>query len=1009
VRGGAGAAGPGGRTRRQRQRRRRSDDGNATAIDATADGAGPALVPPARAPRPSSVIRATAHAHPPAPPITVGRLFGLLCPCVRFPLLTHTVAVSSHGRALLGAAATRPSAVWRYLSILPAVRFLQQRARFIAAHDLPPHFSFAVYLRECRHHSFMTLVAIPPAAWAGLGFVCTVDLFLRSLWPGGYGTWVTPSFIVGLGSVGIILLAGALYWKMNAIHWRVMREFPGGSGGSGGAEAPAAASAVVASPPAAGKKRRRAHPHQPPPPPPSPTDLFWFRSPLLMLRLLQGVVLASALLVALVVRFWYLWSNLSTIIAPEADPWGGQTTGRVFIPILAAVAVGHSLFLLQHVVPLYIVVLHTGDVVDLQLLIESVERQRADEKRRRREERARALYYRLLEEVGPPPLRARVRAAVDSDNYRAVLTMAILVDVFFVAMLVGAWLSGGQEQAIFIAQVVLSGLILLDQGVLLYADKRRLARYWRGADRLHNAFDLVVTVAAFVSSVLEMVLLSQYINNNAGGGSDNGGGNSTATNSSLAAGWSPLSDSLPIGGGTADVPPEDVSLITALRVIRLFVVFRLPALKPDVHEAPPPPAPAAEDEGVVEDGEGTSDDGGTTTEDDTAAAAKGGAGVGAAGVAAGAVAGSSGSTTSGSSVVSGGSGGHRHTTAHATFAAAAAASEGGADAFGVGVPHAEQHRGSSGSGHGGHGNASPSAAERYYATAAAVIATAAAERDAKARRRQQQHEQAAAAAAAAGIAVADDDIVTAAASEGQLEVATDAAVAAALDGRAFTGIDSPTGSPEGSVHGGVPPPRHDGGGVGGGGGGGRHVMLTGPQAGTALRAAASAAVALRRETLASLHAAGASGGGSGPTGTPPPLHGALERMLAHGDGGDGGDVEAGPGCQQPHRRRSTRRACTGTTGCRQRARAGAVGAAARTALCRRHHYGCGAVAHAVVAAAAAALGHAARRPRAGSRYRCCCRRRTTTRAGPPAVADAGIGAVLRRRATAGRRGGRRQR
>ena len=91
---------------------------------------------------------------------------------------------------------SHPLQTYRYLQKLPAVRFLQQRRRFIQAHELPDHFSFAIYLRKCKQHSFMTLVTVPTHTWAVLGFITTLgENGMRSLATGtcgaGYACYIT--------------------------------------------------------------------------------------------------------------------------------------------------------------------------------------------------------------------------------------------------------------------------------------------------------------------------------------------------------------------------------------------------------------------------------------------------------------------------------------------------------------------------------------------------------------------------------------------------------------------------------------------------------------------------------------------------------------------------------------------------------------------------------------------------------------------------------------------------
>lgn len=480
-------------------------------------------------------------------------------------------------RALL-----HPVVAFRYLRSVGTVHFLQQRDAFQRRHELPPHFSYATYLRKCKQHSFQTLVEVPLSAWAILGFVTTCDLFVRSLWH-DYEAYANAAAIVSAGSIAIIAVAVAISWKISSAHWKTLHGFYESPQRAAAIEPVAAGAAatnarrvsktlarsasgrqlvavpnserrvsvysVAASAPQ-GKDGTQGRL------PPSPAELFWFGSPTFLLRMMQSCMLASALLVALTVRFWYVWSGVA---GPDGtDPWSPALNGYSFVPILVAVAVSTVLLLLHYVVPLYIVVLHSGDAVDLSLLIEAVQKQRQLEKARRRMERAKALHAQLQSSVGAPPLRQRVRTLLSTRLYRQVVAAIIIVDVFLIALCVGHWLSPMEEVRVFIGQTMLACLLLLEQGVLVAMDKRPFERFSpaRTHEWGHNAFDLLITVAAFVSTVVELAL--EY------------GRTVSSADSDYAS-----------EGGTG----LRISVLSSLRVIRLFQVFRLncrPSLTPAV-------------------------------------------------------------------------------------------------------------------------------------------------------------------------------------------------------------------------------------------------------------------------------------------------------------------------------------------------------------------------------------------------------------------------------------------
>jgi hypothetical protein len=537
--------------------------------------------------------------------------------------------------ALAGRVAAHPVLAYRFYRQLPALRFLQQRTRFIATHGLPPQFSFAVYLRKSKQQAFVSLIEVPLSAWMILGFCVTLDLFVRSISP-VYAGAASPPVVISAGSVVVIAASLGVYVKVNRAHWATLHGFyDGGSGGgrgggsfrdltslqltteegvSGGggvgfATAAAAAATTPATPAPAGAEKDEVvavtvatPPASPPPaprsslgpgsglralaappPPHRPEELFWFSSPLFLLRLLQGTVFASALvspwfgvggslvmpcrrappscssrptyiffflppaplphlrrrqMVALLARFWYVFAGVTV-----ADPYAWEASpGATYAvaPILVAVSLACVLLLTRHVVPLYVIILHTGDDVDMGLLIEAVEKQRAIERGRRRQAHARALHEQFLAAYGPPSARPRARAVMGGRLYSALITSCVVADVFLVALLVSQWMPADAEQRVFLAQVALTALLFVDQAARIAVDRRR---FFVGPHGAHNVSDALVSTAALASSLTELGLY-----------------------------YAP--------GAAHDVSGGDdalrVSIITALRLLRLFVVIKLP-------------------------------------------------------------------------------------------------------------------------------------------------------------------------------------------------------------------------------------------------------------------------------------------------------------------------------------------------------------------------------------------------------------------------------------------------
>ncbi|KAA0167467.1 hypothetical protein FNF31_00906 [Cafeteria roenbergensis] len=120
-------------------------------------------------------------------------------------------------------------------------------------------------------------------------------------------------------------------------------------------------------------------------------DLFWFRNPTLIVRLMRGLVFVASVLLALVIQF-------GPVYASEGASAAELTAVGVAIALmLLGLAV-----LLERVVPLYVLTTHIGELVDERLLLQAlrksddrhairVARKIARAERRRRRMQARAI------------------------------------------------------------------------------------------------------------------------------------------------------------------------------------------------------------------------------------------------------------------------------------------------------------------------------------------------------------------------------------------------------------------------------------------------------------------------------------------------------------------------------------------------------------------------------------------------------------------------------------------
>ena len=249
--------------------------------------------------------------------------------------------------------------------------------------------------------------------------------------------------------------------------------------------------------------------------------LFWFRKPVLILSLLQLSFFLNALSVSLIVILWKdVTSSLNNIL------W-------TFLTLAATILA--TIFLLGEVVPLYVLSIHTSDLVDVRLLAEAVIRHERHKRRTARQlaaarpgsqaSKVAAIkaaggqrhhgWLRIQLAIGLSMLASllrpgkgfvsRIRAAalwlVYTYEARLTVTLLILLEVFLLAIIASTYIRQPERTIILAFTIAIVGIIALELAVRIWATgvvtffTYRPALFW-------NVADVVIVVAAIVAVVI---------------------------------------------------------------------------------------------------------------------------------------------------------------------------------------------------------------------------------------------------------------------------------------------------------------------------------------------------------------------------------------------------------------------------------------------------------------------------------------------------------------------------
>lgn len=368
------------------------------------------------------------------------------------------------GSLTLGSVLRHPSLSREYAKALSTLMFLEQRYRFIRANSLPSDFSFGAYLRRCKQGVLRELVEVPLGAWMILLACIIGDTLLQSVQSSPTALTSSPPAQILAVSVPVLVTSLAVYAKVRSVHWNVLHNAH---------LSPVRMNALKArfglavdadgrgddlNPRALQGLRVQAQ-----------KELFWFARPSMLLRAMQASVWGSALASALVVRYWYVF--LVPQLDDSGESHGVSVSPDAWVALFAFLVGVTSLLLLRSVIPLYIVALHTGELVDWRILVEAVDKQRALEKTRRAEARLAAAAAAFEAAYGPAPLRERTARTLYHRYTLLPMLTGILASAFFSALLASTRLpSARMRYGLHVALLTLLSVLSVEILLRLYTD-----------------------------------------------------------------------------------------------------------------------------------------------------------------------------------------------------------------------------------------------------------------------------------------------------------------------------------------------------------------------------------------------------------------------------------------------------------------------------------------------------------------------------------------------------------
>eukprot|EP00903_Cladosiphon_okamuranus_P015597 g14402.t1 len=238
------------------------------------------------------------------------------------------------------------------------------RSQFIRSNHLPKNFRFASYLKKCEQSVVLNLAGIKEGVWVALILLVGAELFVKGLFGEAKSSEdVKPMFITG--AVIVMLTAIAVHVKLKSIYSKIIRSYQ--------ASTDRRDEFMQSLNPDATTEM-------------SQKELFWFRSPGMMLVALQTIQFLLAIMVGALI-------------------WFGRTdsTGLMIVAevILGVGAFGIYTLVLPGFIPKFTTVTHVGAMVDRHILSDCLVKQK------------RAFQHRSL----PPTLRqVSVMARIKADD-----------------------------------------------------------------------------------------------------------------------------------------------------------------------------------------------------------------------------------------------------------------------------------------------------------------------------------------------------------------------------------------------------------------------------------------------------------------------------------------------------------------------------------------------------------------------------------------------------------------
>jgi hypothetical protein len=223
--------------------------------------------------------------------------------------------------------------------------------------------------------------------------------------------------------------------------------------------------------------------------------LFWFGLPVLLIRLLQGVLFGETAAVALfVISFGEITDSLASTL------WA-------VISIIASTVI--SLMFLSVIVPSYVLTIHVSDLVEAGLLAQAIVRNEKYRRAREIERIEQAFSRRRVVQSSPVQTSRAQRmfnAVMASPQTQIVVSFAILLDFFFIALTTSSYINKTGRIILQALNILLVAIVVCELSLRIYWTG--IKAYFSRADKntlCWNIVDVVVVCAATAATAVSVV------------------------------------------------------------------------------------------------------------------------------------------------------------------------------------------------------------------------------------------------------------------------------------------------------------------------------------------------------------------------------------------------------------------------------------------------------------------------------------------------------------------------